>query len=108
MGHARSEEYTPEAEYQLPVLQALVDLGGSAPIESVLERVEQLMRGVLREVDYEGFERNPRQRWNNQARWARQRLADKGQIKPYVKGNRGLWEISEAGRERLQRAKGKE
>lgn len=85
MNRARSGEYTPEAEYQLPVLQALVDLGGSAPIDSVLERVEQLMRGVLQDVDYEALPVNPCLRWNENARWARQRLKDKGQIKPSVK-----------------------
>jgi restriction system protein len=108
VGRANRGLYTPESAYYQPILQALIELGGSAYLDLVLERVEELMKNVLQEADYEVLPVNPCLRWNENARWARYRLVQKGLMKPKRKGNRGLWEISEAGREWLRRAKSKE
>src|SRR5437868_3256736 len=44
---------TPESAFQQPILKALNEMGGSARMGDVLTRVEQLMRDILKEVDYE-------------------------------------------------------
>ncbi len=88
---------TPEDAFRLPILEALVELGGSAPIGKVLDRVEQKMRDVLNEYDYQPLPSDRRSvRWRNTAQWCRYTLVREGLMKsdsPY-----GIWEISEEGR----------
>lgn len=63
---------TPEDAFRRPILEALVELGGRAPIGKVLERVEQKMKGVLNQYDYEPLPSDPRSpRWRNTAQWCR-------------------------------------
>lgn len=51
---------TPEDAFRRPILEALVELNGSAPIGEVLDRVEQKMKGVLNRYDYEPLPSDPR------------------------------------------------
>jgi len=88
---------TPMGDYYQPILQALNESGGSARVNDVLERVEQLMKGVLREVDYEPLPSNTEMlRWRNTAQWARDAMVREGLLKS--NSPRGVWEITEAGR----------
>ena len=88
---------TPVGDYYQPILQALNESGGSARVNDVLERVEQLMKGVLREVDYEPLPSNTEMlRWRNTAQWARDAMVREGLLKS--NSPRGVWEITEAGR----------
>ncbi|WP_052297133.1 winged helix-turn-helix domain-containing protein [Marinithermus hydrothermalis] len=95
---------TPENAFRQPILEALVELGGSAPVNDVLERVQQKMAHVLNEYDYQPLPSDPRSaRWRNTAQWCRNALVREGLMKsdsPY-----GIWEISEQGREALRLAK---
>ncbi|HEY6284670.1 MAG TPA: winged helix-turn-helix domain-containing protein [Ktedonobacteraceae bacterium] len=94
---------TPEIAYFQPILEALNELGGSAEMNAVVERVEQSMRGVLRQVDYEPLASGTEMlRWRNTAQWARNTMVEEGLLK--LDSPRGIWEITEAGR----RALGKE
>jgi hypothetical protein len=94
---------TPEIVYYQPILEALNELGGSAEMNDVVERVEQSMRGVLRQVDYEPLASGTEMlRWRNTAQWARNTMVEEGLLK--LDSPRGMWEITEAGR----RALGKE
>ena len=71
-----------------------MELGGSAPIGEMLDRVEQKMKDVLNEYDYEPLLSDPRSvRWRNTAQWCRNTLVREGMMK----GNspHGVWEISE-------------
>lgn len=91
---------TPEREFRQPILRALNELGGSARLNDVLNRVEQLMKGTLKEVDYEKLSSNT-PRWRNTAQWARNSMAKEGLLKqdsPW-----GVWEITEAGRAALSK-----
>ncbi len=94
---------TPEDAFRGPILQALVELGGQAPLGKVLELVEKRMAHALTKHDLEPLPSNPRMiRWRNTAQWCRNSLVREGLMKgdsPY-----GIWEISEAGREWLERA----
>jgi hypothetical protein len=94
---------TPEAAFVLPILRALEQLGDSAPMQQVLERVGVAMKEELREVDYQSLKSDPgHPRWNNTAQWARQTMVDDGLLK---RGSpRGIWEVTAAGKQHLRRA----
>ncbi|MHA1428629.1 MAG: winged helix-turn-helix domain-containing protein [Candidatus Helarchaeota archaeon] len=91
---------TPEERFRRPILEALVELGGSAPMREVLDLVEPKMKGILNEYDYGSLSSSPRSiRWRNTAQWCRNMLVQEGLLKnnsPY-----GIWEISDQGRKWL-------
>jgi hypothetical protein len=92
---------TPEPAFVVPILKALRDLGGRAPMQHVLEKVGAAMKDQLREVDREPLKSDPnRPRWNNTAQWARNTMVDEGLLRR--NSPRGIWEISEAGLRHLQ------
>lgn len=91
---------TPHSRYRIPVLQAVVDLGGRAETAAALERVHVLMADVLTPADHEPVPSGRRIRWKSGAAWMRFRLVKEGLLaadSPY-----GLWEITEAGRRWLE------
>lgn len=91
---------TPQEAYYRPILNALVNLGGSARMNDVLIMVEQMMKETLKDVDYEPLASTPDMpRWRNAAQWARQAMIEEGLLK--ADSPRGFWEISENGREWL-------
>jgi len=99
-GRVRRGLRTPEHEYVRPILKALAELGGSAPLGDVLERVRRSMEGVLRDVDFEPLASDPNlPRWRNTAQWARNSMVREGLLKS--DSPRGIWEISDAGRQHL-------
>jgi hypothetical protein len=96
---------TPEDAFRRPVLEALVELSGSAPVGKVLDRVEQKMKGVLNEYDRKPLPSDPRSiRWRNTAKWCRSTLAREGLMKS--DSPHGIWEISEQGRKWLTKGDG--
>ena len=102
LGRLRRGLRTPEEAYYRPILQVLVELGGRAPTGQILDRVGQVMQGVLREVDYQPLAADPDlPRWRNAAQWARNSMVQEGLLKN--DSPRGIWEISEAGRQSLRR-----
>jgi len=87
---------TPEEAYYLPILKALNDFGGSAKRKDTLAQVAKLMKGVLKEVDYQLLPSDPKTlRWEHTARMTRSRMVKKGFLKN--DSPKGIWEISEAG-----------
>ena len=86
---------TPQPAYCRPILQALVELGGSAPKSVVIDKVGELMAAVLTSAD-----RTPlpsgELRWRNRAAWARLVLVRQGLLSS--SSPTGMWEITEAGR----------
>jgi hypothetical protein len=92
---------TPESAFVLPILRALQDLGGSAPMQQVLEKVGVAMKDQLRDVDHLSLKSDPgHPRWNNTAQWARNTMVVEGLLKN--NSPRGVWEITVAGRARLR------
>ena len=88
---------TPEAAYQRPILQALVELGGSSELNVVLERVYAKMKGQLNSHDLAPLPSDGvTPRWRNTAQWARNALREAGHIRDDTP--RGVWEITEKGR----------
>jgi hypothetical protein len=96
---------TPESAFVLPILRAIQELGGSASMQQVLEKVGAAMKGQLRDVDYQALKSDPgHPRWNNTAQWARNTMVTDGLLKK--DSPRGIWEITAAGKEYLRTAAG--
>lgn len=96
---------TPAEAFRVPILRALSEMGGSAQIGRVLDRVEQMMLGLLRPVDREGLPSDPQQpRWRNTAQWERLAMVKDGLLRS--DSPRGVWEITDAGRRFLSEAGG--
>ncbi len=93
---------TPEDCYYRPILEALIDLGGSAPMSEVLECVLQHMKNTLRDVDFKPLASTADMpRWRNTAAWARNTLVERGLLRS--DSPRGVWEISDSGTRFLRR-----
>ena len=91
---------TSEDAFRLPILAALVDLGGAAPINSVLEHVQRQMKGVLNEYDLHPLSSDPQTpRWRNTAQWCRNALVKDGLMAD--NSPRGVWEVTPQGRKEL-------
>ena len=92
---------TPNDAFHTPILKVLIDLGGTARVKKVLDRVEELMSDQLNKYDYETLPSNPNElRWRNNAQWARWRLVQNGYLAS--DSPRGVWEITDAGRQFLE------
>jgi hypothetical protein len=98
LGKLRKGLRTPESSYVLPILQALDQMGGSGKVSEVLDKVGEIMRPILKNIDYDPLASNPdNPRWRNTAQWARNSMVnEEGFLKK--DSPRGIWEISEKGR----------
>jgi restriction system protein len=86
----------PQADYYIPILRVLVEMGGRGQVEQVLKRVGELVESRLTAEDRLQLPRGGDLRWRNTAQWARFDLKEMG----YLSANspRGVWEITPAGR----------
>ena len=105
LGKLRKGMRTPESAFYEPILQALEEMGGSGKTADVLDRVGQIMKGVLKDMDYQPLASSPDNlRWRNAAQWARNSMVQEGLLK--ADSPRGVWEITDKGREVLRKADG--
>lgn len=80
-----------------PILDALIEVGGSGQTADVLAIVERTMHFAFKDIDFEKLPSNPNiQRRYNTAQWARNALVKEGLMR--ADSPRGVWEISEEGR----------
>jgi len=87
---------TPEEKFVIPILESLIELGGSAKMKDVLELVHKKMKDILNEYDYKTLPSDPNQkRWENTAQWARNSMVNEGLLSP--DSPRGIWEITKKG-----------
>ncbi len=90
---------TPMGAFVVPILAVLEELGGSAPMSTVLDRLETMMAARLNEHD-----RSPLKdgiiRWHKTAAWARYDMKERGLLAD--DSPRGIWEITERGRKFLE------
>jgi restriction system protein len=92
---------TPEKAFYVPILQAIVDRGGSARMRDVLLRVHELIRGSLKDADNETLSSAPTTpRWRNTAQWARNSLVKEGLMSS--DSPHGVWAITQRGKEFLK------
>jgi len=85
-----------ERAYVLPILRTLEQAGGSAPKAEVLAALHVGLKDRLTTSDL-GHLADGQVRWHNRAVWVRNYMADAGLISR--RSPRGLWEITDAGRE---------
>nr|WP_277999017.1 winged helix-turn-helix domain-containing protein [Moorella sulfitireducens] len=97
----RGAETTPEAFYRLPILEALVELGGEAPGKKVLELVYEKVKDQLLASDLEPIPSGKDIRWHKNANWCRYKMKEEGLLAS--DSPRGIWEITSRGREELER-----
>jgi restriction system protein len=91
---------TPEEKFILPILEALIELGGEAHAKDVLERVHVKMKNILNSYDYEDLSSNNQKRWEITALWAKYRMVKEGLLDRSIQ--RGVWRITEKGRKFYQ------
>ncbi len=97
---ALQEDITPAKAYWLPLLSALVELGGRARRRKVIEVVGQKMKDTLTQADHA---RLPSfgVRWEHVVAWQASHMR---RVAGFLRNDspRGLWEITDAGRQWLQ------
>ncbi|MDH7602396.1 MAG: winged helix-turn-helix domain-containing protein [Armatimonadota bacterium] len=87
--------------FRVPILRALVELGGSAQTRRVLDRVYEMVKDDLTPADLEPLPSEPRStRWRNAAHWERLAMIRDGLLRKH--SPRGIWEITDAGRRWLE------
>jgi restriction system protein len=91
---------TPEEKFILPILEALIELGGEAHARDVLERVHAKMKNILNTYDYEDLSSNNQKRWENTTQWVKYKMVEEGLLDRNVP--RGVWRITEKGRKLYQ------
>ena len=96
---------TPADAFRAPLLQVLVQLGGSASVGSTLDAVGELMKAQLNDYDRSPLPSMPNSpRWRNTAQWARLGLVQEGLLAS--DSPRGTWEITDQGRRWLSEKAG--
>jgi restriction system protein len=92
--------FPKQAEIEVPLLQALVELGGQGRPRDVYPLVAKRFPQLTPEEQEERLENYPSTRkWSNLVQWIRQRLVDLDQIDG---SQRGIWRITPQGRARLR------
>ena len=96
---------TPEEVFVMPILETLVEMGGSAPMKKVLVTVGKKMKDVLNKHDRERLSSAPtfEIRWRNTVEWCRYKMVRDGLLKG--DSPRGVWEITDKGRKTLEQTK---
>ena len=98
-GRLPQGQKTPNEAYELPILETLYELGGTAQTSDVLESVERRMRTLFGAVDYQSMS-GGQVRWRNTAQWARYTLVQRGLLKK--DSRHGTWELTERGRAEVE------
>jgi Mrr N-terminal domain len=88
----------PETEYWHPILQLLDEAGGRARGSEIIDALEPLVRDRLTAADKDTLSIGE-VRWRNRARFARLRMKELGFISD--QSPRGIWEITDTGRDYL-------
>ncbi|MBT1248696.1 winged helix-turn-helix domain-containing protein [Thermosipho sp. 1244] len=94
---------TPAKKYKIPILESLIELGGKARIEVILNKVYEKMKKDMTKYDFELLPSGKEYRWRNTAQWARLIMVKEGLLS--TNSPRGIWEITEKGREFYKRHK---
>jgi hypothetical protein len=87
-------------DFEIPLLKALVKLGGKASPAEAYPEVEKMMGLNPKDFpeEYEKY-KSDAIKWKNKIAWAREYLKRKNQLDG---SERGVWEITEIGRERVK------
>ncbi|MGC8903491.1 MAG: winged helix-turn-helix domain-containing protein [Fervidobacterium sp.] len=91
---------TPQKEYRLSILQALLEKGGKATQKEVLEIIQRKMKNRFNELDLQVLRDGYTLRWQKMAQWQRYIMVKAGLLRS--DSPRGIWEITEKGRNYLE------
>lgn len=94
-----SRDFTPVQAYWVPILETLVEFGGSAHRLKVIDRVGERMKPMLKPADYEHLPNSFIVRWRNRVPWQVSNMKDLELIRKDA--GRGIWEITPKGRKWL-------
>jgi hypothetical protein len=99
-GRLKKGHLLPTADYEIPLLESLVELGGRAPTNEVLDLLETKIKDRLTEFDFVLMRRGRTViKWRNRAQFVRLHLIRIGDMA--ADSPRGIWEITIQGRKRL-------
>lgn len=87
-------------DYELPIMRALIDCGGTAPCREVIATVGEAMAGRHGTLDTEALPSGA-PRWEARVRKARSRLVERGWVE--ADSPRGRWEVTKIGRAKVRR-----
>jgi restriction system protein len=86
---------TPPRDFWKPILETLVDEGGQASVQKVIQSVERKMRNVLKPGDHEK-NLDGSEKWEKQVNFQRLAMVHRGLL---ASGSpRGVWAITNKGR----------
>ena len=91
----RDRKFTPVNAYWRPILEVIVEAGGRKKRLQVVDAVGIKMKDILRPADYEELPNTFEVRWRNRVIWQASNMRQRGFIS---KAERGVWEITPAGR----------
>lgn len=97
---ARPGELLPESEYEMPILRALVAGGGYGVTRDILDAVGEALTDRLQPLDRELSGNGNERKWEARAHFTRLRLIERNLMKKSAR--RGIWEISDEGRARVE------
>ncbi len=90
---------TPEEAFRIPILRALVEMGGRGRAREVLDRIQPMVVHRLTEHDLQPLPTGEI-RWRNTAAWCRKDLVEEGLLA--ADSPHGIWEITDKGRHWLE------
>lgn len=85
----------PEQEYELPLLAALHESGGSGPKSDIVDRTGEKLDGKLTELDRQPLS-SGQIRWKSRVQFVRIRLIERGLMAKNTPT--GVWAITDVGR----------
>jgi hypothetical protein len=97
---APSDALLSEKAYELPLLDVLDTAGGRLPTREAVAAVGKRVADQLMPMDHDVMDQG-QERWESRVQFTRLRLVEAGLLEK--NSPRGVWEISDAGRERLKR-----
>src|SRR5437868_407086 len=91
--------FPKQSEVEIPLLQVLLQNGGSAKPKEVYPKVTSFFPELTADEQEQRLESSPSTRkWWNLIQWVRQHLVETGEIDGTT---RGVWRITDVGRVRL-------
>lgn len=91
---AKPGEFTPPEEFEESIITALSEADGELSTQDAIDRVGELMKEKLKPMDMAKIP-SGEIRWRNNARWARQKLVEKGRLDS--DSPHGVWRLPQNG-----------
>ena len=72
---------TPLVEFRLPILETIIEMGGSGHVDAIIKKVGQKMKDILNEYDYKHLESDNSYRWVKSVQWCKYTMVKEGLLK---------------------------